>query len=227
MHARAPWASADRRGSADGATPRSAAHSPRRGPVVVPNRAPNQKALLVFNPRAGGGRALAVATELGLALEQRGFRIQRAATIAPPKDARAGESVRLGLQASQAGGLGTYDLVLLVGGDGTLHEFLNAVAAFPCPVAFVGVGTVNVLSRELGLPRPDVDSDWLARTLALLEAGVTQLVPIAIARAGQETRRFLMFAEVGLLGGVVVKVNRWRREHDRHGKLEFVRYGAA
>jgi YegS/Rv2252/BmrU family lipid kinase len=45
------------------------------------------------------------------------------------------------------------DRLVVVGGDGTLHEVVNArTAPFPWPLAIVPVGTANLVARDAGMP---------------------------------------------------------------------------
>jgi len=45
-----------------------------------------------------------------------------------------------------------YDRVVVAGGDGTLNEVVNGVAAPDLPIAFLPLGTVNVFALEAGIP---------------------------------------------------------------------------
>ena len=48
---------------------------------------------------------------------------------------------------------GTVDLLIVVGGDGTLNEVLNGLAdPLRVPLALLPVGTANMLARDLALP---------------------------------------------------------------------------
>ncbi|MFW6108647.1 MAG: diacylglycerol/lipid kinase family protein, partial [bacterium] len=99
-----------------------------------------RRALTVVNPIAGRGRGRAMAVRLAEALSQRGMELELAAT------SQAGDG------RSAAGRAGDYDLLVAVGGDGTLNEVVNGLEA-DCPVALFPLGTGNVLAKELRLPR--------------------------------------------------------------------------
>ncbi len=45
------------------------------------------------------------------------------------------------------------DLLIVYGGDGTLHEVIPEALKWQVPVALLPAGTTNVLARELGIPR--------------------------------------------------------------------------
>lgn len=103
--------------------------------------------------------------------------------------------------------------IVVLGGDGTLHEAANALADHPVSVLFCGTGTVNVFGVEFGL-----DSS-VAGWVDALRIG--RMVRMPLLQATPD-RRFLMFAEVGFLGRAVARVNERRRRTGRHGRSEFV-----
>lgn len=159
----------------------------------------SQAYLIIYNGRPGS-RAGTVAKELSAALTE--HRLD--AELWPTKPGSAGLAE---IEPSD------YRGILVVGGDGTLHNVLNGLQSFPVPIGFLGTGTVNVLSRELGLPRS-------ARTFAdMVVAGRTIEVPQLKAN----DRRCLVFPEAGFLGRVVCLVNDWREKTAKHGRFEYVR----
>lgn len=128
---------------------------------------PYKQALVVANPVSGSGRGESVARELTTALGSRGLQTDLHLT-SRAGDAR--ETVR---------GLGEgIDLVVSVGGDGTLREVLSGLRERPpgSPAVSVGVlpmGTGNALCADLNLPR-DVD-----RALEVLLGAKTVDVDVA------------------------------------------------
>lgn len=90
------------------------------------------------------------------------------------------------------------DLVLALGGDGTLNEAANGMIGTQVPLAVIPAGTANVLARELGLP---------CRGPAVA-ARIAELVPLRIhvgllRAAGRPPRHFLLMAGVGFDGHIV------------------------
>jgi diacylglycerol kinase family enzyme len=96
--------------------------------------------------------------------------------------AHRGHARELGVQAAAEG----MDLVVSVGGDGTVNEVVNGLLADgPSPhlpmLAVVPGGSTNVFSRALGRSRDPVEAT--AEILASLRAGRTRLVSLGAASA--------------------------------------------
>ncbi len=134
---------------------------------------PFHKACIVANPIAGRGRARHAAHELALGLLRIGIANELRFTGAKG-DARA--FVR-GLDPS-------VDLVVAVGGDGTVNEVLEGLAERRVPVAILPMGTANVLGLDLALPR---DAE---RSVAMIAEGRTSALDIA--RVNQSHLSFLV-----------------------------------
>lgn len=96
-----------------------------------------------------------------------------------------------------------FDAVAAAGGDGTINEVLNGLPANGPPLAILPLGTVNVLAREIALPR---SIDAIAETVAFGPAR-----PIAIGEVNG--RRFAVMASVGLDADVVENVNLNLKRH--------------
>jgi diacylglycerol kinase (ATP) len=79
-------------------------------------------------------------------------------------------------------------LLLVYGGDGTIHQAVQQVAANPVKVALLPAGTANVLARELGVP---LDPD---RAVDLIAQGKTRRIFLGQS----EGRYFHLMAGVGL-----------------------------
>ncbi|MBI2193656.1 MAG: diacylglycerol kinase family lipid kinase [Planctomycetes bacterium] len=110
------------------------------------------RVLLIVNPVSGRGRGREAAPAIVQHLEQARIRAEIYYT------AQAGDARK---RASEI--RNEYDLVAAVGGDGTLNEVLNGLAA-PLPLGLFPLGTANVLALELGIPRtPDAFAHLVAR----------------------------------------------------------------
>ena len=132
------------------------------------------RALVVVNPAATSTSAKmrdvlvgALASELKLDVVETSHR---------------GHARELGVQAAAEG----MDLVVSVGGDGTVNEVVNGLLSDgPSPhlpmLAVVPGGSTNVFSRALGRSRDPVEAT--AEILASLRAGRTRLVSLGTASA--------------------------------------------
>jgi diacylglycerol kinase (ATP) len=100
-----------------------------------------QRALVIANPIAGRGRGARAAAELQRGLLALGLAAELVQTRGAGEARRAAADLAPG-----------FDLVVAVGGDGTLGEVLSGLVRPSLPVAVLPLGTANVLARDLGLP---------------------------------------------------------------------------
>src|SRR6516162_4020527 len=157
-------------------------------------------ALLIHNPNAGGG-GNARRTKLDEArriLESRGIRADLAETTGP------GEATEIARRASGEG----RQLVIACGGDGTINEVVNGLAASQngdrVPLALLPAGTANVLAKELEL-------SWDIPTAAdQLARGEVRDVALGLATPLEErekARYFLSVAGAGPDGRITYAVD--------------------
>jgi diacylglycerol kinase (ATP) len=118
---------------------------------------------LIVNPMAGKGRAAKVVAGVARRLRESG------ANVAILVGRNVSETVELGRKAAASG----VDAVVALGGDGTAHLALNAVAGSDTPLGIIPTGTGNDLANSLGLPKDPIaaadvvidriaaDSAWL------------------------------------------------------------------
>jgi diacylglycerol kinase (ATP) len=108
------------------------------------------KAAVIFNPSSGRGRSGAIASAVERGLTKRGLECELHATRQPKEAIALAERFTPGA-----------DVVVAIGGDGTVNEVTNGMAMArdkadrdaPQPLlGIVPAGTVNVLALELGLP---------------------------------------------------------------------------
>lgn len=104
--------------------------------------APYRHALIVANPISGRGQGGNAAAELREGLRQRGVAAETFET-----GARGDAFTRLRCLEP------TVDLVVAVGGDGTLREVIEGLVDPAIPIGILPFGTANVLANELGIPR--------------------------------------------------------------------------
>jgi diacylglycerol kinase family enzyme len=154
------------------------------------------RALLVVNPKA------TTTSERGRDVLVRALRSEVDLEVAYTR--RRGHAMALAREAAERG----LELVVTLGGDGTINEAVNGLMAAPRDrrpaLAAVPGGSTNVFARALGLPR-----DWAEGTGIILEAlreGRSRT--IGLGRA--DDRYFTFCAGLGLDAAVVRRVERAR-----------------
>jgi diacylglycerol kinase (ATP) len=116
----------------------------------------------------------------------------------------------IGLPASSA----EADIILIFGGDGTIHRHLEQLVQLQLPVLIVPCGSGNDFARALNLPRRrDSLSAW--RKFARGDGNV-RMVDLGLITSAKESRYFCCIGGVGLDGEVARRANelpRWLRGH--------------
>ena len=102
------------------------------------------------------------------------------------------------------------DLVIVGGGDGTIHLALPAVVASGKPLGILPLGTANDLARTLGIPPDPVQA------CAVIAAGRVQRIDLGLVNG----RYFLNVANIGL----GVRVNR-QLSGETKGRWGVLAYG--
>lgn len=152
--------------------------------------------VLLVNPAAGRGRGARVAAEAVRAARRAWPDVECCRTGAP------GDGVRLAAQAATAGAL----RVLVVGGDGSVHEAANGLlsAGVPelPPLGVVPVGTGNDFARAVGTTRLQP-----AAAVAALAAG--RVARFDAGRVGEEW--FVNSMGIGFDADTARRANRLRR----------------
>lgn len=117
---------------------------------------------------------------------------------------RRGHATRLAQSAARDG----YDIVAVLGGDGTLNEAANGLAGSATALAPLPGGSTNVFARILGLPDDSVEAAEV--TLDSIAAGSVDRVGLGSV----EGRYFLFHCGVGFDAAVVEQVEKrgpWKR----------------
>ncbi len=107
-----------------------------------------RRVALIYNPVSGqhsGGRASQVRNVVAI-LRKAEIEAEALETHAP------GSGKSLALAAVRQG----YDTVLICGGDGTVHEALQALVGTKVALGVIPLGTANALAQNLGLGRDPV-----------------------------------------------------------------------
>jgi diacylglycerol kinase (ATP) len=159
-----------------------------------------QNALLIHNPNAGNGGSgrRRLLDEARRILSRGGIEVDFQETRAP------GDATVMAQRATAEG----RQLVIACGGDGTLNEIINGLAAqqngHRVPLALLPGGTANVLAKEIELPW-----DIPAAAEKLLNAEVKEIaLGLATPLEGPSKRRyFLSVAGAGPDGTIVYSID--------------------
>lgn len=112
--------------------------------------------------------------------------------------ARRGHATKLARAAAEDG----VDVVVVLGGDGTLNEAANGLAGTGTSLAALPGGSTNVFARTLGLPDDPIEATGLL--LDALEAGSIRRVGMGSVNG----RWFLFHTGIGFDAAVVAEVER-------------------
>lgn len=162
--------------------------------------ADRRRILLIANPHAGGGRAVAAAGTAARELRERGVSVQ---LVAPPSAGAIDASARI----AAAEGL---DALVAVGGDGTAHHVANACLAHGLSFGLVPAGTGNDNARTFGIPRGDAVAAAAGIAAALERGGRSVDVARASCADGTE-RAYLGVLSTGFDSAVNERANRMTR----------------
>jgi diacylglycerol kinase family enzyme len=111
---------------------------------------------------------------------------------------RRGHATRLAQGAANVG----VEVVVVLGGDGTLNEAANGLAGTPTALAVLAGGSTNVFARTMGLPNDPIEG-----TGVLLEAlGRGAIEPVGLGSVNG--RYFLFHVGLGFDAEVVHQVER-------------------
>ncbi len=111
---------------------------------------------------------------------------------------RRGHATRLAQGAAAAG----TDVVVVLGGDGTLNEAANGLARSSCALAPLPGGSTNVFARTIGLPNDPIEAT--SDLMDALAAGSIHRVGLGSVNG----RYFLFHVGMGFDAAVVAQVER-------------------
>jgi diacylglycerol kinase (ATP) len=158
------------------------------------------RALAIVNPVTGRIPVESIEADLRYEAHRRGIdlRIERTQ--------RAGHAIELAANA-----VDSVDLIVAVGGDGTVSDVVTGSIEAGTIVGILPAGSTNIIARELGIPR-DLSK---AAAIALGEGEVAQ---IDVARAGETT--FMHMAGAGFDAAIMAATpSKWKR---RIGWLAYI-----
>ena len=185
------------------------------------------RTVVVYNPLSGSGRSEAIAAAVERSLGRRGFEVELHPTQGP------GDATAIARRFAH-----TADIIVAVGGDGTINEVVNGLdagvggvggASLDAGVGGVGgasldagcratlgivpAGTVNVLALELGIPFQ------VERACEVIAEGKTRPLDLGIANG----RRFTLMVGAGVDALTVRNID--LRAKKRFKELAFVHTG--
>lgn len=111
---------------------------------------------------------------------------------------RRGHATRLALGAANEG----YDVVVVMGGDGTLNEAANGLMGTDTALGVLPGGSTNVFARQIGLPNDPVEATGVL--LDSLAAGSIRSIGLGTV----DGRGFLFHTGLGFDAAVVEQVER-------------------
>jgi YegS/Rv2252/BmrU family lipid kinase len=155
------------------------------------------KTCFIFNPHSGKNRR-----RPGFAASIRDFIAARALDATFATTEGPGHATELAREAVQSG----HEVVVAVGGDGTMNEVAQGLVHTPAALALVPCGSGNGLALHLGLPRSSLGALELAASGA---AGIGRIVAVDTGTA--DGRPFFNAMGLGLDADVSERFNRLTR----------------
>jgi YegS/Rv2252/BmrU family lipid kinase len=146
------------------------------------------KTAVILNPTAGLGKIGPVPEKIERAMRKCGMECEIILTH------EEGDGTRLARAAVARG----HDLIVAAGGDGTVNEIINGLAGTNAKLGLLPSGSVNVLARDLGIPRN------LVKAAQVLAKGHVKEIDLGLAN----DRYFALMAGIGFDAEVVANVFR-------------------
>lgn len=150
---------------------------------------------LIANPRSGRGRGASAADAAAAALREAGAEVE-AHIGSSAADTRRLVGVALAEPV---------DVIVVVGGDGTVSKTLSVLAGTDMPMTLVPAGTGNDLARALGLPLHDP-----VRAALLALHGIPRRIDVGEIAADGRTTAFVTVAALGFDAKVSDRTDRLR-----------------
>jgi YegS/Rv2252/BmrU family lipid kinase len=170
--------------------------------AVSPNS--QTSAIMIANPTSGSYmQHLNQLEDTLFFLRRHGWQIELKFTQA------AGDAQKLAHEAVEQ----HRDVVIAVGGDGTINEIIQALAGSETALGVLPGGTANVWAREVGIPLDSI------RAREVLVRGQTRRIDLGCANE----RYFLLMTGIGLDGEVTQAVE--KKPLKRLGALAYVLIG--
>lgn len=184
--------------------------------TAINDAAPQPKWFAIVNPVAGGGRGLDAFPQISKLLRDNGIPCE------PVFTEHKCHATELTVGAVGAG----YRRIIVIGGDGTLHEVVNGLFIQKCvrpdevSLAVIAVGTGNDWIRMFGI------TDNIGDAIRAIRDGHTFLQDVACVRYEEsqfvQSRYMANVAGIGLDAHVIERYNH-NRNKGRRGPLLYIR----
>jgi len=149
------------------------------------------KALLIFNPQAGNGRAKKILGKVEKLLRDKG--------ITP--DIKLTEKKGHGTELVKSADISEYDAILTAGGDGTLFETLNGLFLNPNkkkpPLGIIPIGTGNAFVRDM-----DLRTGEFEKAVEIIAKGKKKKVDVGKFETENKIYHFLNIVGLGFVSDV-------------------------
>ena len=163
------------------------------------------KALVVINPRAGGGKGATIGAKVRSHLDRSGDAISY---IEAPS---LHESLE---QVTAACATAKFDLLICVGGDGLIHDLLPALIENDLPLLVIPAGTGNDFARTLGL-----HGEKLALILAQPSLAKPSRINVGMVKHGAVETPFVQILSTGFDSVVNERANNFKVVR---GKVKYI-----
>jgi diacylglycerol kinase (ATP) len=148
---------------------------------------------LIVNPLAGQGRLRVTVTDIATALHEHGVESEAVFTYAP------GDTFRYAREAVER----NYELVVVVGGDGTVNEVANGLALSDVRLGIMPTGTANVLARDLNIPLE------LEAAASIVASGAVRKIDLGVIDGHYFTLMAGLGFDAEVVSGVLGSVKAW------------------
>ena len=148
-----------------------------------------RQAAVLYNPVSGQGarRRIARVTEVLRVLKSAGVTVEAIPTSSPGSAAaQASEAIRRGC-----------DTIIVCGGDGTVHETIQAMVGETAALGVIPMGTANALAADLGIPRSPAKAARMLLQATPKRISVGRVEYQAMA-GGEQSRYFIVAAGFGV-----------------------------
>jgi diacylglycerol kinase (ATP) len=157
------------------------------------------RVVVLYNPASGRGNGAAVAREIAQALQHVGHHTDE---LAIGRDDASRERL--------AGALADAGLLVVAGGDGTLHAVLSHAIASRVPVYHAPMGTENLFARQFGMSRSPGAIAAAASGAKVLDVDAAWAT-VTDARGPRERFPFALMFSLGPDAGVIHRLDSVRR----------------